>query len=73
METSPYHFRHPALSRNPAGTRLCGGKTLSIQGLGLAGCRIKSGMTGGGNGAFSDCYSSLVEHSLNHRTLLHRR
>jgi hypothetical protein len=35
----------PALSRNPADTRLRGERVLSAQGLGLAGFRLKAGMT----------------------------
>ncbi|QCM07957.1 hypothetical protein CFBP6626_22025 [Agrobacterium tumefaciens] len=36
----------PALSRDPQPARVCAtGRALSAQGLGLAGCRIKSGMT----------------------------
>ncbi len=39
----------PALNRNPAGAHLRGKRVLSVQGLGLAGYRLKAGMTERGN------------------------
>ncbi|MBM7329951.1 hypothetical protein JS562_43910, partial [Agrobacterium sp. S2] len=39
----------PALSRNPADARLRGERVLSAQGPGLAGYRLKAGMTERGN------------------------